>query len=90
MQINVDISELKRNSLQRMNEIPEVPADAMIPQKVDNDLESSDVGFSDGHDNVVVGDDNDAARGDDSGGDGDADAANQWAVHAEVVSVRVY
>lgn len=35
-----------------MNEIPEVPADDIVPQKVDNDLESSDVGFSDGHDNV--------------------------------------
>lgn len=35
-----------------MNEIPEIPADDIVPQKVDNDLESSDVGFSDGHDHV--------------------------------------
>lgn len=52
MQISVDISELKRNNLQKMNEIPEIPADDIVPQKVDNDLESSDVGFSDGHDHV--------------------------------------
>ena len=48
MQISVEISELKR-----MNDIAELPlidqnSEVAIPQKVDNDLESSDLGFSEG------------------------------------------
>ena len=59
MQISVEISELKR-----MNVIAELPvidqnSEIAVPQKVDNDLESSDLGFSEGreivdeHDEVV-------------------------------------
>ena len=50
MQISVEISDLKR----MMNDIEDVPTnDDLVPQKVDNDLESSDVGFSDGQNDVV-------------------------------------
>jgi len=46
MLISVEISDLKR----MMNNIEDVPTnDDLVPQKVDNDLESSDVGFSEGH-----------------------------------------
>lgn len=47
MQISVEISELKR-----MNDLAEIPSALVdqnaeiIPQKVDNDLESSDLEFS--------------------------------------------
>ena len=52
MQISVEISDLKR-----VNEIAEIPAaidqnSELVPQKVDNDLESSDLGFSEGHEVV--------------------------------------
>jgi len=47
MEINVNISELKRR-----NEIIEIPHEEIdeihevVPQKVDNDMEDSDLGFS--------------------------------------------
>ena len=52
MQISVEISDLKR-----MNDIAEIPVPVdlnseIVPQKVDNDLESSDLGFSEGHEAV--------------------------------------
>ena len=53
MQITVEISELKanqmRNELQALKgkEGHEVEPLTAVPQKVDNDLESSDLGFSD-------------------------------------------
>ena len=50
MQISVEISELKR--VNDIAEIPTAPVDLnaeIVPQKVDNDLESSDLEFSEGH-----------------------------------------
>lgn len=53
MQISVEISELKR--MNDIAEIPSAPVDQnaeIVPQKVDNDLESSDLEFSEKHEPV--------------------------------------